>query len=342
MGKIFKFSIIILIGIFFIPIISSAHRGGTDAYGCHTCHTNCPSYGLSYEEYHCHQSTGLTQPESPIRSHYGESGTGWTEPWPDYSSNNYSHPTIPTCPLFSSYNSLSKSCECDSGYVADGYGGCESGNSFCHRKIGYNSSYKTYNGTCKCDYDYILDNSNKCVSRDDYCQNLLGWDAEYKILNDVCGCKSGYILNSSQTSCINGDNYCTNNYGWDSYYDSYNKECKCENGYEFRGNQCVKIKIPEPVIVPTFQSLPKPITPINNPPIQKNKVENSEIKKDVIKKDSNNNQKTSDSKVKASSSKELVAPIAFTKENSVQKEKKFSSKFIWNKIKSLYTKLLKK
>ena len=34
--------------------IAYAHPGGTDADGCHTCHTNCTRWGLDYEEYHCH------------------------------------------------------------------------------------------------------------------------------------------------------------------------------------------------------------------------------------------------------------------------------------------------
>ncbi len=33
-----------------------AHPGNTDAYGCHTCRTNCPSWGLYYGEYHCHNT----------------------------------------------------------------------------------------------------------------------------------------------------------------------------------------------------------------------------------------------------------------------------------------------
>lgn len=33
-----------------------AHPGRTDSSGCHTCRTNCESWGLSYGEYHCHNS----------------------------------------------------------------------------------------------------------------------------------------------------------------------------------------------------------------------------------------------------------------------------------------------
>lgn len=66
------------------PIFAFAHPGRTDAYGCHTCRTNCPNWGLSYGEYHCHNVKALPQPEEPIKSKYGEGGTGYTVPAPEY------------------------------------------------------------------------------------------------------------------------------------------------------------------------------------------------------------------------------------------------------------------
>lgn len=33
-----------------------AHPGRTDSNGCHTCRTNCEKWGLSYGQYHCHNS----------------------------------------------------------------------------------------------------------------------------------------------------------------------------------------------------------------------------------------------------------------------------------------------
>ena len=63
-----------------LPFTASAHPGNTDAYGCHTCRTNCPKWGLSTGEYHCHRAKALPQPEEPIRSH----ADGTTEPWPEY------------------------------------------------------------------------------------------------------------------------------------------------------------------------------------------------------------------------------------------------------------------
>ena len=37
--------------------VAVAHPGDTDAYGGHTCRTNCASWGLGYNEYHTHGST---------------------------------------------------------------------------------------------------------------------------------------------------------------------------------------------------------------------------------------------------------------------------------------------
>lgn len=84
---------------FLFPLILQAHPGGTDSRGCHTCRTNCPSWGLSSSEYHCHNAKALPQPEYPIRSHFGEGGTGSTEPWPDYAARAQPEPSNPTLDL---------------------------------------------------------------------------------------------------------------------------------------------------------------------------------------------------------------------------------------------------
>lgn len=57
--------LLLAIVIFFSSAIyspASAHPGRTDSSGCHTCRTNCPSWGLSYGEYHCHNggSSGVS------------------------------------------------------------------------------------------------------------------------------------------------------------------------------------------------------------------------------------------------------------------------------------------
>ena len=67
-----------------LPALVLAHPGRTDSYGCHTCRTNCSSWGLSPGEYHCHYAKALPQPEEPIKSTYGAGGTGHTDPAPEY------------------------------------------------------------------------------------------------------------------------------------------------------------------------------------------------------------------------------------------------------------------
>ena len=37
-----------------------AHSGNTDDYWCHTCYTNCEDYGLTYGQYHCHNTPAKT------------------------------------------------------------------------------------------------------------------------------------------------------------------------------------------------------------------------------------------------------------------------------------------
>lgn len=75
--------IIIIGGLFALSNSTFSHPGRTDASGCHTCRTNCPSWGLSYGEYHCHRAKTLPQPEPPIKSHRGYP-EGYTEPAPEY------------------------------------------------------------------------------------------------------------------------------------------------------------------------------------------------------------------------------------------------------------------
>jgi hypothetical protein len=83
MGRIFV--VILAISAVLSCSLVYAHPGNTDSYGCHTCRTNCPKWGLSYGEYHCHNSKSLPQPEIPIKSHQ----EGYSEPAPEYNSTGY-------------------------------------------------------------------------------------------------------------------------------------------------------------------------------------------------------------------------------------------------------------
>lgn len=85
--RTFLLSIGILLSVIFAGVSPAfAHPGRTDGAGCHTCRTNCPNWGLSTGEYHCHDAKATPQPKAPVKSTYGENGTGYVSPAPEYAS----------------------------------------------------------------------------------------------------------------------------------------------------------------------------------------------------------------------------------------------------------------
>ncbi len=68
-----------------IPTKVLAHPGRLDSSGCHTCRTNCPSWGLEYEEYHCHSGNTYTNSKGEV---YNEKGVLLSN---NNSSNNESN-----------------------------------------------------------------------------------------------------------------------------------------------------------------------------------------------------------------------------------------------------------
>lgn len=98
-----------LIGIL-VPAVSFAHPGRTDSAGCHTCRTNCASWGLSTGEYHCHNAKAAPQPVEPIKSTYGANGTGSTAPAPEYKANtlNIKQKPIEPTPVVNTLNTEQK------------------------------------------------------------------------------------------------------------------------------------------------------------------------------------------------------------------------------------------
>lgn len=66
--------------------------------------------------------------------------------------------------LFSSYESYSDSCVCDSGYIID-RGECVNANRYCSNNLGYHSSYDRSSKKCTCDTGYTIDDSGECVEK---------------------------------------------------------------------------------------------------------------------------------------------------------------------------------
>ncbi len=250
--KILIFTIII-VGLFLVYDYSLAHPGNTASDGCHYCRTNCTSWGVAWNQRHCHGGGSYS---------------------PSYDVPSYSPPSIPSCPSMSYYDSVSSSCKCYSGYVASGgrcistdqycrdefgfnarydtltdscecsYGyvmsgsTCVSGDSLCRSKYGIYSSYDSLSEKCECDYGYVFNSFDQCVTRDDYCEDLYGFNAEYNTLTDSCECSYGYVLSGGR--CIDGETSCHQQYGYNSSYNSLTETCACDYGYIFNSNdQCV-------------------------------------------------------------------------------------------------------
>lgn len=115
-----------------------------------------------------------------------------------YYPSIYSSPSIsiPNCPIFSTYNSVSKSCECNHGYWAEN-GKCTSALSYCWKKFGYGATYNSVSDKCECSSGYRTSTdalgNQKCVSENSYCTDKYGYGARYNSLKDQCECRSGYI-----------------------------------------------------------------------------------------------------------------------------------------------------
>ncbi len=204
----------------------------------------------------------------------------------------------PSCPLMSTYNSLSGQCECMSGYVASGNtcisknqacinkygvmaqedylsGGCKcvygyvfndsstsciSGSQYCSNKYGYNSEYDSLSKSCKCRYGYVWNTtSTECISEDEACQNEFGYNSKATISGDKCECKYGYAWNEAKTKCISNNEACHEQFGVMSQYDSLSGDCECLSGWIFEGSECVPEPVKAPVLPIINQNKPTPI-----------------------------------------------------------------------------------
>ena len=70
--------------ILLIPNKIYAHPGRLDGKGCHTCKTNCSSWGLNHNEYHCHNGSTYSNSKGQI---YNKDGSLKSNPSNNNSSN---------------------------------------------------------------------------------------------------------------------------------------------------------------------------------------------------------------------------------------------------------------
>jgi hypothetical protein len=135
------------------------------------------------------------------------------------------------------YNSLTDSCECMSGYVMEkntfGDFTCVSGNSVCSHKYGLHSRYDSLSNSCECSYGYTLGKDSigrtQCISQDEVCRNQLGFSSRYNSLSGKCECQSGYVIYNGK--CSLGSTVCTRKHGIHSSYDRLSNSCECNDDY---------------------------------------------------------------------------------------------------------------
>ncbi len=187
---------------------------------------------------------------------YGQAicNDGWTGSSVSYSSmvmcSGYS--TQPSCPILSSYDSLSGGCKCNYGYVTStdvlGNQSCVSGYSKCTSQMGSGAQYDSISNTCSCGYGYVQ-SGGKCVSQITYCTNVLGLMSQYNVLSKQCECMSGYEYNGA--SCVyksTSSSYapvysssCPSN-STQSLTDS--TKCQCNAGYQTNLTKDACVAIP--------------------------------------------------------------------------------------------------
>lgn len=223
--------------LFGVSYTAFAHPGKTDSSGGHHCWTNCSKWGYSYGEYHYHNGGGVSYTPS-----YDSA--------PTYS--------IPSCPSFSSYDSLSQTCQCSSGYFVKG-DQCVGGDTICKDQFGSNSKYDSLKDSCVCRFGYEWNSAGTaCVNKqsnyyydsillEDLLKQYQEIESQSKCGNNSeetgdgnCRCISGYIWENEDPDdldCVQQVLTCG-----DNQYLGTDNLCYCNSGYFFntKKDKCEK------------------------------------------------------------------------------------------------------
>jgi hypothetical protein len=125
-----------------------------------------------------------------------------------YPTSSYSYPTTPTCPISSYYNG--SSCTCNSGYLVKN-GSCVNADSVCWSQTGIMSSYDSVTNSCKCSSGYVIGTSGTCIYQAPVYTNPVYSPPvstcplhSYQSFTDStqCTCDSGYQTNGAKNACV--------------------------------------------------------------------------------------------------------------------------------------------
>ncbi len=177
---------------------------------------------------------------------------------------------IPTCPLFSRYDSFSDSCKCYSGYIKSG-SRCISQDEYCQNIYGFSSKYNISKDNCECKYGYVFDNS-KCISGNQYCWNKYGFNSSYNSLSKTCECRYGYVFNRMGTKCISEDEACREQFGFGAKAAISSDKCECKYGYAWEGNNCVLDDFNDDEVFDSGGSYEVKLPPSPTPPLKQEPV----------------------------------------------------------------------
>ena len=118
---------------------------------------------------------------------------------------------------------------------------CVDADDYCQDKLGYNSSFDSLSNSCECDSGYFIKDDisgSECVAAEQICRDKFGLFAEYDSYSDKCSCSSGYELTKSATgyTCES----CSSKYGYNSSYNYGLEQCECDDGYTLEDGECVE------------------------------------------------------------------------------------------------------
>lgn len=143
------------------------------------------------------------------------------------------------CPINSSFDDLSQSCQCDFGYISVNKK-CFKAEQYCKDSFGVNSRYNETSEKCECNYGYIA-SFGQCIGVNNYCQDKNGLHSTYDFTLKTCKCTSGYVLIND--NCIDANEYCKNKFGAHASFDAIEESCACSAGYKIKNNKCTAPQI---------------------------------------------------------------------------------------------------
>lgn len=249
--KFYKYFFILSL-LLLLPLQTQAHPGDdlADAHGCHHCWTNCANWGLSYGQFHCHNT------QTPLPTYYCytyKSAQTGCKSDQDYKIFYDSH-VLPLLSVGDSLESAEKTFDyqlqkCKQEIITNAeyetkYQECQASydkqvkqlfdlqdqkieyytkSTECLTKYGLNAIYDQNTKSCSCKDGYRINESiGKCVPRD-LCNES---DPHALTMFNKCLCFSNFLIDPDTKKCTDANSVCKKLFGQNAYYDETEENCK--------------------------------------------------------------------------------------------------------------------